>query len=594
MSRKLSNRRSKHVIKTVVVSQPSSVEDGSEKSQFFNGRIQLFIWLGGVVLVALGYLTMKMFAMNAYPGDEYIYLFQAKLISQGVVPYSEFSMAHPPLQMLFTAFVMKIFGFSFIGSRFLPILWCVAGGIGLATLVYKEYGAIVSITAMALYLFAHEPLRASTHYTGVNMTVALLIFAVLAYRCKAIPLTAMFSVFAVFTRLYAAPGVVIIVAHALVSNRRNGLKLIIWGAGLGLLAGVAVGLWTGFGEMIHNMLLYHAQKTPMGEVRLAVMRDKVLFHNATIALLFVVGQFWLLADIGRAYRDTAEGGPMVRLRQAIMQSNTSLALLANGIALAYLIVLLSMDRIWMYYFIPAFPFAGVIAGCLVERWIGALGRLIHTLRNPKSVKPSWGQDGLNLVLLALFVIGFALSPTLESRLSYYKKEIDLPVAKRTHRYKWNPGMLPEPVSDLIKAMLWEEERIIGNTYYWWNFVLWHESLVFEIAHDIVEMIEKETSSEGEIFGDSGTVPMFALLANRQIAANEVDTNIQRYRSGNADPKELIARIDNEKTELIILRNRFGVYGVTELRELVKKKYRAIKSFRSAQGKVYYLFKRIAE
>ncbi len=557
------------------------------------GRILFFIWLGGIGLVAIFYLVLKMFAMNAYAGDEYIYLYQSKLVSEGVAPYSGFAMAHPPVHALFTALVFKAFGYHFLLGRFLPALWCLFGGLALAVLVRREYGIVASISAAGLFLLAHEPLRASSHYTGVNMTLALLILTVLAYRLGAIRAAAALSVLAVFTRLYAAPGILVLVFYALLANRRQGLRLIAWGAGIGIAGFVAIGLWTGFGDMVHNMLLYHAQKTPMKPGSLAGMRDKVLFHNSSITALFLLAQPAIVAFLAQAYARTDKRlGPIVRVSKAVRSSGTGLVVLSSAITILFLVVLLSMNRVWMYYFIPSFAFAAVAGGWLIHKWINGMFHLIRTGVVLISAEPGRLASLLGgTVLFVIFIIASYLSPMLESRLGYYQRAMEKEPSQRFHTYNWNPGLLPETIGNLVRSALWKDQREIGRAYMRFNHYLWHESRILNVVDDVIEAMEQETTPSGEIFGDSGTVPLFALLANRRIAGNEVDTNIQRYRSGNADPKELIERIDRPSTEMIILRHRFGVTGVKEVRFLVKKKYKLLKSFKSAQKRVFSLYKR---
>ena len=71
----------------------------------------------------------------------------------------------------------------------------------------------------------------------------------------------------------------------------------------------------------------------------------------------------------------------------------------------------------------------------------------------------------------------------------------------------------------------------------------------------------------------------------------MDTNIQRYKSGNADPDEMVASIDDPSTALIILRNRFGVAGVKQLQKLVKQKYELVSRHRTSKGKRFMVFER---
>ena len=558
---------------------PSSAshESSNGKTNAAFERWSEIAWLAALAALFFFLYILKMFAMRAYAGDDGIYLYQAKLMAEGVSPYSGFAMAHPPLQTLFTASLFKIFGYQTLLFRSLPIAWYAVGGAALAVTVRKEIGKVASVAATAVYLFSYEPIRASSHYTGVNMAVALLLLALLAYRRGAVRITAALCVAAVLTRLYAIPGVAAIVLSALVSDPRKGLRLVAWGSGIGVAAVAAVGIWTGFGDMFHNMILYHAQKTPMRPGALPNMKNTVLFHNATTALLFVLSLPVVALSVARAYRDTVRGRSVLgRLRSAVVESNTGLVLLSVWIAVVFMAVLLNMERVWMYYFVPSFPFAAVAAGWLTKIWIDSVKRK---------------QLARALTLFVVFAVGWGLSPLLEMRLNYYEKSMKKTPEERVHTYAWKPGLLPDFFNAAVRAAVWRDTRVIGDRYWSFTYLLWHESRNLDVVDEVVNEIEKNTSPEGEIFGDSGTVPLFALLSRRRIAANEVDTNIQRYRSGNADPLDMIRRIDSPKTEMIIIRPRFGVGGLPELTRLVASRYQMVHSARTSQGTVFYLYKR---
>ncbi len=557
-----------------------------------SSAIDRMLWIAGLGLVCLFYLLLKLYSLNLYGGDEFIYLYQGKLVSEGAIPYSEFAMAHPPMQAIFTAFVFKIFGVNFTVMRLLPFLWCLTGGLALAVMVHRELGKIASVFAAALFLLAHEPLRASSHYTGINMTVALLIFTFLAYRAKYIRTAAALAVVSVFARLYAIPGVVALCLFALAVNFKEGRRLIVFGAIFGSIAFLALGLWTGFGDMVHNIFLYHTDKTPMTDNSLVGMRNSVFYHNATQASLFALSLPALFAAISGEFKKlNTKISVLFRLRTIITSDNLGLPILCVFTGILFLGLLLNMDRVWMYYFIPAFPFAAVSSAWMISRFVHFVVQMIQAKGNLAIAGMSKATAIGKLGLLTLFVISYILSPNLEKQLTYYKKEIQKPINERTHKYTFAPTALPDFINNMVREYLWQDDRVIGNSYGTISHYMWHESRIFEEAEEIVKIIKKETSPTGELFGDSGSVPMFALLSDRRIAGNEVDTNIQRYRSKNADPKELISKIDNYKTEMIILRRRFGVWGVDEVRKLVETKYRRLTEIQTNQGWVFDIYKR---
>ncbi len=550
-------------------------------------------WIVAIVAVAFFYLVLKMFAMNAYAGDEHIYLYQAKLVSEGTVPYSDFAMAHPPLQTVFTAIIFKIFGYHFLLGRLLPVLWCLCGGLILGVMVFRELGALASIASTTLYLLSYEPLRASSHYTGVNMAVALLIAGVFALRSGAVRIAAALCVAAVFTRLYAIPGVLVLVGFALFVTPKQGLRFAKYSAGIGASVFFLIGFWTGFADFLDNTFFYHAYKTAMAKGALASMRDGVMFHNATITLLFILAQIALLVAVDSGYQKTDKRlGFIRRIREVLAEKGTGLLVLSSATAVFLLLILLNMNRVWMYYFIPAFPFAAVPAGWLVARWLAAGLQLIRARGNLAQSNLSRADFAGGLVLLVVAVAGLLFSPNLEKRLGYYQRAMKKPPSARAHQYEWNSGLLPDAINQWVRSTLWPKERVIGERYNSFNYLLWHESRTFGPLEEMVATIRGAGSSTGEIFGDSGTVPLLALQSGRRIAANQVDTNIQRYRSGSTDADAVIKEIDNEKTELIILRHRFGVAGLKQVKQLVREKYTLVKSFRDSKKRALYrIYKR---
>jgi len=542
--------------------------------------------------VGLVFMVLKLYSMHPYAGDEFIYLYQAKLVTEGVAPYSGFAMAHPPLQTLFTAAVFSIQGDSFTLMRLLPFLWCLTGGVLLSITVRRELGSVAAVAAMALFILSHEPLRASSHYTGVNMTIALLMGALLAQRAGRVRASALLCAAAVLTRLYAAPAVLVLTAATVLADRRKGLTMVAWGAGAGLAAFVALGLWTGFGELARNILEYHAQKTPMADQRLDNMRNTVLFHNAIPAALFVLGTVDVAARSVAALGIADRGrGILAGLRTAVAGAGLALPLIGVATAATMLAVLQSLDRVWMYYFIPVFPFAAIAGGRLISNWVGAARELIRARGRPGAAGLGRARLALLGALLAAFAVAWGLAPRLERRLNYYEREMRKPEEQRVSRYTWRDAPLPGFVNRAVRALWWSDERVVGQRTPSFTHYLWHESRVLEVTDEVVAEILARTGPDDRIFGDSGTVPLFALLSGRRIAGNEVDTNIQRFRSGMADGGEVARRIDVPSTRLVILRRRFGVAGVREIADLVASKYRQVRVFSNAGGEVFLMYER---
>jgi hypothetical protein len=545
-------------------------------------------WLAGVLFVCLFYLVLKMFTMHPYSSDEFIYLSQGKMVADGLVPYKDFPMAHPPLQALFTAALFKLFGYDFVGFRLIGTLWALIAGVLLSIVVKREYGSVASVFSLALYILAYEPLRASIHFTGVNMTIALLMAALLAFRLKNVLFCAIMCVLAVYTRLYALPAVLAILISSYLSDKKETLKLVMYGGGFGALLFVVFGMWTGFAEMSNDIFLFQAQKTAMGEEKLSFMRDAVLFHNAVPFFLFILGALTLII----AYFKTADStGSKNRLKsKAVSGDKQDYSLLWLSVSSVILIlgILLNMDRVWMYYFVLAFPFGAIIGGWMVSVWLLNYRSLLNLNTEAKRsfVSPVWLR-----VSLALFIVFYLVSPRFERRLEYYKTAMRDP-QKKTATYVWRDGHLPSGVNSLMKSLFWKDVRVVGDNYSSFTFFLWHSSRVIDFIFEVADEVKKRAKAGDTVFGDSGTTPLISLLTQLGIAGNEVDTNIERYRSGNASAEELARKIDIPSTRFVVLRDKFGVAVLPEIQQLVNRNYKEVKSWRSPTGFTLRLFERL--
>ena len=559
-----------------------------------NNRNYFLFWLLGLLLIAALFVALKTFTLHPYLGDEHTYNYQAKLVTEGFVPYRDFAMAHPPGQTLFTALVFKLAGSDLLVGRLLPLFWSLSGGLLLATLMRRSFGGFASLFALSLYWFSFEPLRVSSHYVGVNMTLTLLIAATLAVQTKAFRTAAVIAVFAVFTRFYAIPSVVLLALYALYLDPRKGIRAVYLAAILGLCVSALTALWCGFENTLDNLVTFHFQKAAMSATELVHRQINVLIHNSAIAVLFVLS---LLSQIGYGVvsflKHKEAQGSWTQWMAHIKTEPFALAILASAICCTYILILVQMKNVWQYYYLLAFPFAAISCAWLIQRWSSGLTSLIAARGNLRKACVS-----LTAVIWGIslpFTWWFAGQATglLEKKLPYYAIMMKRAPEDRGASYEWVDSPLPDTLNKLIRDLFWHDKRFLGQDYPSITYYLWHESRIFDIADEVTAVIREHTTPDGEIFGDAGTVPFFALSANRAIAAHAVDTNIQQFRSGHVDPQELIARIDHPNTQLIILRRKLGVATLPSVRHLVRRKYKRILKTRTKTGAVFYVFKRKA-
>ncbi len=548
------------------------------------------IWMAGIAVVAVIFLIFKMYNLHPYSSDESIYICQGKLVADGFTPYKDFKMAHPPLQTLFIALLFKTVGYDFTFFRILPALWTLLGGIILAIVVRRELGSIASVFSMAFYILAYEPMRASIHFTAVNMTIALLMCALLSQRSKSLLLCAIFSVFAVFTRLYALPAFLALLIFTWLHDKREAYKLTGYGLTAGLFLFLLMGVWTGFSDFINNVFMFQAQKTSMRSEQVAFMRDGVLFHNAIPLVMFILGTLTaLIYFFKKSVNNDSIRKAKKQKQTAVANEDISLVWFSASTVIFMLMILLNLKRVWMYYYVLAFPFAAIASGYMISVWVRYFSSI---LMKPRSQTPAAHYSPYwTIGSLVIFFAVYMVSHKLERRLDYYKEAMRDP-AKRKAYYTWVDGRLPGFVNKAIKNIFWEEERTVGNTYSSFTYYLWHSSRVLDITDELLTEVDSRSSEDDKIFGDSGTVPLLSLLGNRGIANNEIDTNIEQFRSGNINAKELVQKIDIPSTRLVILRDKFGVATVPEIQNMINRNYREVKALKSKTGFTIRVFERL--
>jgi|GEM_PF-1532964 len=114
--------------------------------------------------------------------DEGAHSLGARFISQGLLPYQDFTLVHPPLYDLLLAGVYKVFGYSFLDGRYLSV----ALSLGCIVLIYlvgkKLYHPTVGIFAAALFAVSPDMVylgrRAVIEPLGIFLILLAVYFAV--------------------------------------------------------------------------------------------------------------------------------------------------------------------------------------------------------------------------------------------------------------------------------------------------------------------------------------------------------------------------------------------------------------------------------
>ncbi|HMB17561.1 MAG TPA: hypothetical protein VKO61_01475 [Candidatus Paceibacterota bacterium] len=240
------------------------------------------------VLVAFSFVLIKVFQIKFKFSDGNIYFYMGDALLRGELPYADFFLASPPLQVLvISGFlgVIRLLGLKLIFLKLVPIIASVISAFFLYLISKKILPAFYSLITPFLYLFSFSVLTTSDYSSGVHLTTMFFVISLYFVVNKKKPLWGgVFSALALLTRLYVAPAILGLLIYLLLKDRKNFLR---FSLSLGLIfVSINLVLLGFFGaDYFESVYRYHLLKSE------GLSKTKVLtfFVNWDLILLILAG-----------------------------------------------------------------------------------------------------------------------------------------------------------------------------------------------------------------------------------------------------------------------------------------------------------------
>jgi hypothetical protein len=131
-----------------------------------NFCIALLLFLGNVVIQSWGLGRQEL----PDPPDEGVYLYQAKLITQGYLPYRDFAMtSHVPFLMYLNALVLKLCNFDMLAYHRTYVAWVFLTIFPLfATVLYFTRSRVASVLSVVLFSTFAEFVQMDAHFFEIR------------------------------------------------------------------------------------------------------------------------------------------------------------------------------------------------------------------------------------------------------------------------------------------------------------------------------------------------------------------------------------------------------------------------------------------
>lgn len=183
-------------------------------------------WEWAIVIFSCSFfLLLKIWLLIPRFGDGFEYLYMAKILWMGVLPYRDYLLVDPPLLELLFSPLMVLVGDQWRLLQLLPAIAEIVTAVVLFLLCKKEK-IIFAWLAPLLYLFSFTVLATSDYLTGVHITNSLILLGIF-FRDR--PMAAGFSWgLALTTKLYSIPSLTGQIFELLLEKRlKQALALIL-------------------------------------------------------------------------------------------------------------------------------------------------------------------------------------------------------------------------------------------------------------------------------------------------------------------------------------------------------------------------------
>jgi len=292
----------------------------------------------GLALILLFFLLFQSYSLYrgsfVVHGDNALYMYMARQLSRGIVPYRDFFFAHPPLMIAPTALLLLLLGESFSVGMIQPIL----GGLGCIILTYLISEKIrpgSGLFSAALLAVSHHFLFFSHWLGGVSLVNFFLLLSLYLTLREKHGLSGVSLVLSFLARINHFPVLLVFLGYNLYKKNRR----FFLGFGLAALASALLLLVPGF---FNSTVLYHISKKA-GSLSIGYVGyySFARFQWSLIALSLLSIPYAL----GRKIR------------------NQPLLFTYLASASALILLLLSEVRVW--YIVYAIPFLALSGGFLL-------------------------------------------------------------------------------------------------------------------------------------------------------------------------------------------------------------------------------------
>ena len=414
------------------------------------------------------------------PGDENVYFYMAKSVTEGKIPYRDFFYAHPPLHIFILAAIIKIFGVNIVALKTATLVFLLTASFFLyktsvelfKNIIGDKHAFLMSILTLIIFLFSFEIMFKATFSIGINLSLMFLMMSFYFIFEKKYFIGGAFAGLAGLTRFYTLPPIFAISIFLFFKkNQEHRIRDFLFFAG---------GFTATFGIVVASLLILFGQNFIQPAFSYHFLKPQ-LSNQKVIVYQSILKEDWVI---------------LLAFSLSLFTRNKGKFQLFYLILFIYLLFLLFIGVIAEFYFSIAFPFMAIIGSYSIVE-------IIRKVKMP--------QHGKYVLIFSIIIF-----------------------------FLWNTS------ADVM-------------------FLERYGFMKFSPLDQLVAEIESASQSQ-KLFGDDATVTLVALLTNRSIALNFIDSNEMRFTSGLTNFFIFRYQIEDENISHMIFRKTKGLYQISQFRD----------------------------
>lgn len=532
------------------------------------------LWPGIEVVAVTGllgiWLVLKTNGTRYSTTDEALYYYAAKLWTEGKWPYRDFFFSHPPLHIAVPALAYQLFGYHFLVGKWLSVVAAFGASMATWRIARRLLGVPAGLLALMLHLFAAEMLQASTNLTGINLTTCWMMWGVWAilrnrrFLGGALIGAAAATGFYAVGMMLAMVGMLAFLPFGTEKERwRRWLHhpalqvllgfLAVWGSI------TAIGILLAGDHYVTQVFTYHFAKKAKVEGFMAVsggppawINNLYVMLNAkdfTVVLYYHAVHLWLAlvapVSVGllvwlrtwrapnqRKAQDPSPWRVLWHPRTWWQHADPGHRMVLWVAAAAMVGEFGQFKERYDFYWALILPLLSICAAMTLHT-LAELAAIAIRAHDPLLAKhaPQAGWAALALALLAVMAVPVNNAANIKAYPTEFKKVGDSKGVGEQLTFEWLDPPGPPWLGELTRAAFWSEGRIRGNIQTGVHHYLWNKKRWFSTADEMAAWIRDHSKPTDTITGASDYAPLLALLANRRLAGDQVDTNSKVFDTG---------------------------------------------------------------